>query len=34
MVGQDVQRKQWKVCNRFPIVLSSAGAFMHSLNGP
>ena len=31
--NQDVRGKQWKVCNRFPIVSSSAGAFMHSLNG-
>ena len=29
----DVWRKKWKVCNRFPIVSSSAGAFMQSLNG-
>ena len=30
----DVTRKQWKVCDRFPIVSSSAraGPFMHSLN--
>ena len=31
--NQDVRHKQWKVCNRFPIVSSLAGAFMHSLNG-
>ena len=31
--NQDVRRKQWEVCNRFPILLSSAGALMHSLNG-
>ena len=31
--NQDVRRIQWKVCNRFPIVSNSAGAFMHSLNG-
>ena len=23
---RDVRRKQWKVCNRFPVVSSSAGA--------
>jgi len=28
---QDVRRKQWKVCNWYPIVSSSAGAFMHSI---
>ena len=31
--NQDVRRKQWKICNRFPSVCSSAGPLMHSLNG-
>ena len=31
--NQDVRRKQWKVCNRFPIVSRSAPDFMHSING-
>ena len=31
--NHDVRRKHKKIFNRFPIVSSSAGAFMHSLNG-
>ena len=31
--NHDIGCKQWKVCNRFPIVSSSAAAFMHSLSG-
>ena len=33
LANQAVRRKQWKLCNRFLIVSSSAGAFTHSLNG-
>ena len=33
LANQAVRRKQWKICNRFMIVSSSAGAFMHSLSG-
>ena len=33
LANQAVRRKQLKICNRFLIVSSSAGALMHSLNG-
>ena len=29
--NQDVRHKQWKVCNQFSIISSSADTFMHSL---